>query len=278
MASIIISSDDGELGRLIAKETAEAMGCDVLDASLLADVAAHFEVPEKDLRRLLDPLRHSSAKKGAKRFLLTCIKSMTLERLSQQENVACVDLGAHLYVRGISHVLAVRILADPETLIERIARDEQVSTRKATSLLARRTKQRARWSLGHFGADENDPSLYDMVLTLSNVETEKAVDIIGNLAKYRKFKPMTYSRKCLNDLVLASKVSVTLQPDFPSVKVRADGAKAMVYVKCSKDGKAETAALIKEKAGQIPGVDLVVVYTASSKRGLKKLWREARSS
>lgn len=277
MASINISSDDQELGRTIAAATADALGYECVDQSLLADVAARYDVPESELRRVLDPVASPRISSKSRRLRLAFIESVTLERLLK-EDVVCVGLGAHLYVRGVSHMLMVRVLSDPQTLIERTAEEQKVSLRKAHGIVERNKKRRARWSLSNYGIAEDDASLYDMVISVSQIEQEKVVDVIKDMAGYRKFEPMSYSRKCLNDLALASQISVVLLPDYPDIRVRADGARAIVHVRCSNRKKAETAALIKKKAGRIPGVDLVAVHASSTMRKLASRRRTAASS
>lgn len=88
-----------------------------------------------------------------------------------------------------------------------------------------------------FNLDEMDPSQYDLVISLSQIDQDKAVKIITDTVSYRRFSPMTYSIKCLEDNELASRVRMALLERFPDVRVRANGGKLVV----------ETTALKREK-------------------------------
>ena len=50
---------------------------------------------------------------------MTYIQAVTLEKLLP-DNVVCHGLGAHLYAKGVSHFLKVRILTRPEQLVKEL--------------------------------------------------------------------------------------------------------------------------------------------------------------
>ena len=77
---------------------------------------------------------------------------------------------------------------------------------------------------------------------------------------------MTYSRKCLHDLLLANKVRVALLPKYSEIRVKADGDRVIVHVKCSKRQKPQTVSGIKEIAGKVETVGLVEVHAVSNLR------------
>jgi cytidylate kinase len=268
MTSIIVSSDDLEVGDKVGAMTAEALGYDVLDRRLLAQVAERFDVKEEKLVRLLNraPSRLSSKTRD---LLLARVQTAVLERL-QEGGVVCTNLAAHLYARGVSHVLVIRVLADSEARADATAKAQKVPLRKAQKIIEREKANRSRWSMETYGLDENDPSLYDMVISLSQIEEDKAVEIIRDMSCYRKFRPMSYSVKCMNDLVLSSAVRTSLLPEHPDVQVSADGDKVVVRVKCAKRLKQSIAAAIKKSVGRLPGVRLVEVHAVTSLRHLNQ--------
>jgi cytidylate kinase len=269
MTSVIISSDADSVCQTIGKEVASVLGIELLDASLLEEVAARYKVKEDKLRRVLDAASSSRMSTKSRDLLLAYIQTVTLERMVEN-SVVCIDLAAHLYVRAVSHVLMVHVLSDAAAQVNKIAARTKVSPRKAQKLQEREKARRARWSLEGFGIDENSPSIYDMVISLGQIEQEKVVEIIKDMAGYRKFQPMTYSRRCLEDLATASKVRAALLSKFPDIKVGADGDTAIVHIKCSKRQKQKAAGEIKEIAGKIPEVSLVEVHAVQSLRDLKE--------
>jgi len=193
---------------------------------------------------------------------LACIQEATLGQLLG-DNVVCHGLAAHLYVLGVSHALKVRVLSDPEELAGQLSTEAGGLAEKIKKLLKRQDAQRKRWSLEAFQLDEIDPSNYDMVISLSQIDPDEAVKTIANMTAYRKFQPMTYSIKCLRDKELASRVRMALMERFPDVRVQADGGTIVVETKAMKREKQKRTEAIKELAGGIAGVSYVEVHVAS---------------
>jgi cytidylate kinase len=269
MSIIILSSDSLEKGKEIAQKTCTVLDYGLVDRGLLSVIESRCEVPRDKLEWALDELPSSRGRAAdLQRQALGYIQATTLGELLK-DNLVCYGLAAHLYVLGVSHALRVRILADPKELIEEISLLEKVSMEKARDLMERRRKLRQDWSLTLYGQDETDPSQYDLVISLSQIDTEEAVKIISQTVDYRRFAPMTYSINCLKDAELSSRVHACLRDKFPSVKVRADGGTVVVETKGSRRNKLKTAATIKEVVQPMEGVDYVEVHV------LNKLFKKA---
>jgi cytidylate kinase len=192
MPVVIISSDNYDKGREIAQKTAETLGYALLGREVLESVASKYDIPEEKLQRALDEVPSFLGMSSKIRALyLAYIEEATLVGLSG-DKVVCQGLAAHLYVLGVSHVLKVRILADREELTRQVAAREGVSEEKAAKLLSRLASDRQRWSRAAYHRDETDASLYDMVISLNQIESEEAVKTITEMTEYRKFQPMTY--------------------------------------------------------------------------------------
>lgn len=269
MTSIIISSDAYETGHRVGEKTADALGYAYVGRQLLEQVAEQYKVSVDKLLRVLNGSSASKLSGKTNDLLLGYIQTATLEQLLK-DSVVCTGLAAHLYVRDVSHVLMIHVLSDTRALVGALAVEKKISSKKATKILERERARRASWSMDNFGIDEGSPSTYDMVISLEQIEIDKVVDIIKDMAGYRKFQPMTYSRKQLQDLALASRVRVALYAQYPDIRVSADGETAIVFVKCTKRQKQKTTEAIKEIVGQMAGVKLVQVHAVGSIRDLEK--------
>ena len=267
MTSIIVSSDDLEVGHTIGKKTAEALGYHYLDRKLLEQVAKRFDVKKERLERALDGFSAFRFSAKACDLILSQIQTVTLEEV-QKDGVVCANLAAHLFIRNVSHVLMVRLLADSEARAKQTMVQKGVSLKKALKMIDKERSDRRRWSVETFALDENDPSIYDMVISLGQTEMEKAIEIIKDMSGDRKFRPMSYSKKCLSDLVLASKARTLLLPEYPEIKVAADGDKVIVNIRCSRWQKLSNVQAIKKSVGEIPGVSLVEVHAVTNLRKL----------
>jgi cytidylate kinase len=259
MPVVTLSSDSHPSGREIAVRAAAALGYDCVDREILKAVADRHDVPENDLHKALDelPSPFGLTSRNQARYL-AYIEEATLAVLLK-DNVVCSGLAAHLYVRGISHALKIRILADTQKLAGEISSGRTPSPEKLSTLLKRRERLRRRWSLAAYRVDETDPSVYDMVIHLARIDPDEAVRTIVETTGYRKFQPMTYSLKCLKDKALASRVRAALMDRFPDVRVQADGSSVVVQTKALEREKHKRTEVIKKLAGEFPEVTAVEV-------------------
>jgi len=259
MSVIIICSDYLENSRAVAEKTAQSLGYQCLNRSILAEVAREHNLPEEQLVRALDePPRWLGMSSKARRQYLAYIQEATVARLLA-DNRVCYGLAAHFYLRGVSHVLKVRILSDREALASQLLARRQISPEKARKVLNNRAKLRKRWSMAAFQLDETDSALYDLVIKLSQIDADRAVEILTETIGDRRFQPMTYSRKKMEDVALESRAKAVLLERFPGIRVQALHGRLIVQAMALKRDKQNKAAAIKEAAGQIPGVGYVEV-------------------
>ncbi len=260
MSIINISSDVYEEGRKIAQKTAEAMGYAYVGREILRGVAEKYHLSETKLVDAIDkaaPTLRMSLK--LRKQLMAYIQEAVLGEMLK-DNIVCQGLAAHLYVLGVSHVLKVRILIDPEERARNYAQTHNMSVKKAEKLLAREKKLRQQWSFSEFRFDETDPSKYDLMVSLSQIDPDEAVRIITETVCSRKFQPMNYSEKCLKDLELAARVRVLLMDKYPSSRVQANGGNLIIETLGLTREKRKREAAIKELAENIPGVNYVEVH------------------
>ena len=260
MSIIIISSDSYGIGRDMAKSTAEAMGYDFLGREILGRVTVKYEIPEERLIKALEeyPSFFGKSLKLWNRHLAYIQEAVMSDLL--KDNLVCQGLAAHLYVLGVSHALRVHILSDAEESVRQLVSQEGISTEKARKRFNREKKRRRRWSMEAFNLDETDPSQYDLVISLSKIDPDEAVKLIGETISYRRFKPMTYSIKCIHDIELAARVRAALLERFPDVRVHASSGVVVVKTTALKREKKKRMNIIREIAGGIQGVEYVEVH------------------
>ncbi len=261
MPIIIISSELAEPEKEIIAGTAASLGYQVLGPDVLKTIASVHNVPADTLTEALKKSPAGWRWKRSKRwsYYLACIESEVLERL-KADHIVCWGLAAHLYVQGVSHALKIRMVSDRIKGIAAIATEKNMSQQRAEKWLADEDKRRQQWSMAAFGQDELSPSLYDMVLNLGQIDPDEAVQTITAAAGYRKFKPMTYSIKSLDDNALAAKVKTKLLVSLSDVSVQAMDGKVVVTSKALKRERQKKIAAIKDIAGTVEGVEYVEVH------------------
>lgn len=272
MPIILFSSDFYEKGRQLAEKTAETLGYKYVDREILPSVAEKYGIAEAKLKRALDetPTLMGMPSKAWKLYLAYIQEAVLGELLD--DKVVCHGLAAHLYVLGVSHVLKIRILMDPDERAREVSNQNEVSLQKAGKIVRRQDKQRRKWSLDAFNQDETDPGLYDMVINISQIAPDEAVEMITTATGYRKFRPMTYSIKCLQDRELAARVRAALLKSFPDVRVQARDGAVVVEIKALKREKRRKAAAVKSIVGEISGVHYVEVHV------INDIFRQAAES
>lgn len=260
MPVVIISSDTPERECLTAKDVAAHLGYKLLGRELLVDVAKSQGIAEEKLVEALDqtPAFFTMSSRRRKE-LLTHIQASCLDRLREDQTV-CYGLSANLFITGVSHAVRVRILTDPKERVAGFVRGKGAAEEKAYSIMRKMDLARSRWSMESYGTDERSPELYDIVLNLANMEFEKAVEIICNTAGYRKFQAMTYSRRRLWDMALASRVRELLLHQFPKTRVEVSDGTVMVQVQSMGRNHHKRQQAVRDLACQVPGVRNVEVH------------------
>ncbi len=263
MSIITISSDSYEVGREIAEKTAKILNYKCLGREILSKAAEKHGIPEANLSKALDEvpsLLGISAKLRERH--LAYIKAYVLNLLLD-DNTVCYGLAAHLYLTDISHVLKVGIISNPKKIISRIASEKNISEEKAENFIKKRKEQCRRTSLQVFHVDETDASQYDLVINLGQIDRKRAMDIITETVNDRKFKPITYSLNCIEDIELENRVKAVLLEHFSNIKVLAKRGTVVVETKAFKFKKEKKCNSIKEMAGKLSGVVNIEVHTNS---------------
>jgi cytidylate kinase len=261
MPIIIISSDSAQTAEKIATSTAKAMDYQCIGPELLSEIATQCQLPADKMTESLGVSKSSWRRMRPKRRaqLLSCIEAEVLDRL-KVDNVVCWGMGAHLYVQGVSHALKVRLLIDEEQHVKEVARQRNISVKKAAKWLQGEMRKKEQWSQSAYGQNELDPAMYDLVINLGNIDPDEAVRTISGAVAYRKFKPMTYSIKNLEGIAMAAEVKAKLLETMSDVRVQARDGRVVVTSKALKREKRKKAAAIKEIAGKVDGVEFVEVH------------------
>lgn len=104
-------------------------------------------------------------------------------RLANEDNLILMGRGGQYILQNFENAFHLLLVADLKDRIKFIQGFYKLSDAKAEQAVMRGEKKRANL-YRKFGKDDyNDPSLYHMVLNMSRVSLEKAVDIVCTLIK-----------------------------------------------------------------------------------------------
>ena len=178
MPIVTISRGSYSRGREVAEKLAKKLQYDCVSREILLEASEEFNIPEISLVRaihdspsVLERIRH-----GRERYI--SFYQYALLKYVQKDNVVYHGLAGQFFLRHISHVVKVRILASPEDRLNEVMQRDGVGQREAEHILRKDDEERRRWGMKLYGIDTWDSRLYDMVLLIDQLTVDDAVELI----------------------------------------------------------------------------------------------------
>ena len=164
MAIITISRGSYSRGKEIAEKVAQKIGYECIARDVLVEASKDFNIPELKLVRAIHdaPSILDRVVYGKDKYV-AYIQKAILQHL-QKDNVVYHGLAGHFFVKDISHVLKVRILAEMEDRVRLEMARHGISEKEARRVLEHDDEERKKWSQHLYGIDTGDPRLYDLVI------------------------------------------------------------------------------------------------------------------
>ena len=259
MPIITISRGSYSKGKEVAEKVAQRLGYDCISREILVEASEHFNIPEiKLVRALHDAPSVLERFTYGKEKYLAFFEAAFLDNV-RKDNVVYHGLGGHFYLKGVKHVLKVRILADLEDRVRLEMEREKISRDEALYVLKKDDQERRQWSLRLFGADTWDPNLYDLVIHIRKITVEDAVDIITHTVRLDHFRTTSESQEAIEDLATAARVKARLIDACPSVRVRAKDQVVYVDTQAGATVAEQLGDELKVLAKQVSGVKEVKI-------------------
>ena len=241
MAIITISHEMGAGGPEIGMTVAQRLGYRYADHELILDTAQRYGLLEEKLSHLdeskpsfferLDTETHQ---------YITAIQTTLLE-FADQDNVVLMGRSGQWLLRGIPHVLRVRVKAPFELRVKRALKKmagqmgEAVNPRTVTDMVRRDDAEKSGRFRYLYELDINDPSLYELVLNTEKVSTETAVELVATAARRPDFATTEAGRQVVADRALASRVQVALatQPETRKYRITVEAQQGVVTLEAT---------------------------------------------
>ena len=255
MAIVTISRGSASGGLMLAQGLAGRLGYRLVSREDILQSASKYGVSGEKLQEALlkPPGFWERFQHERKRYL--CFVQAALCEHAKEDRIIYHGNAGHILLRGISHVLCVRIIAPMAFRIHMLMERENLVREEAIRYIEKMDRQRKDWTLFLYGVDWLDPSLYDLTINLTTLDIEGAVDLVAATAERKEFQSTAESKKAMEDLYLASCVRSALAADHRTasieVEVEADGD--VVYLK----GRVRPSSAIDsilEVAGKVEGV------------------------
>ena len=264
MSIITISRGSYSKGKEIAEKVAAELGYECVSRDILLEASEQFNTPEIKLVRALHdaPSVLNKFTHGKERFV-AYIQEALLTHF-QRDNVVYHGLAGQFFLRGVSHALKVRIIADIEDRVRNEMEREKISHEQAIKILKKDDDERRRWSMTLYGVDTTDAALYDLCIRVRKVTVDDAVQIICHTARLSHFQTTEASQKTLDDLTLSARVQSAIVGSWPDAKVEAKDGKVVIHAEAPRLKEAKVCNQIAVIARQVPGVADVSVEASPS--------------
>lgn len=254
MSIVTISRGSYSHGKEVAEKVARRLGYECIAREVLLEASEFYNVPEAKLIQAIQnaPSFLDKFVYGKEKYIAYI--QAALLRHFRRDNVVYHGMAGHFFVRGVPHVLKVRIIADMEERIKIVMEREKLSRKEAIKYIEQLDEERKKWSKQLYGIDTWDPSLYDLVLHIKKLTVDDAVEIICHTLQIEHFKTTPESQKAMEDLALAAEVKAAIASVRPDAEVTSKDGIVLVTLKAH---EGQEPVVVKELQGlvsHIPGV------------------------
>jgi cytidylate kinase len=255
---VTVSRGSASGGQALAEGLAQRLGYDLVSREDVIEAATRFGISEQRLQEaLLKPVRLWDRFGHERRRYIAFVQEALCERASVDRVIYHGNAG-HLLLRGVSHVLCVRLIAPMAYRVGAVMDRRDMSRDEAEQYIRDTDRQREQWTRFLYGVDWLDPGLYDLTVNLQTLDVESAVGLVALAAQRPAFQPTDESRQAMADLLLASRVRAALaaDKDTASVEVEVRASGGVVHLR----GKVRPASVVEDIlriAGEVPGVAAV---------------------
>ncbi len=257
MAIIIVSHQMGAGGPEIGMALAQRLGYRYVDQELLLDAVRRYGLAEDKLSHLDESKPTFFERFDAEtRHHITVLQTTLLE-LAELDNAVLMRGGGQWLLRGIPHVVRVRVIAPFEhrvkNWIKRAAAmtGETYTQRAAADFVRRDDTEKAGRMRYLYEVDIADPMLYEMIVNTEMLRYEAVVGMIETAVRRPELATTEAGRQVVASRALASRVQVALamHPETRRYRITVDAQGGVVTLE-------GTAALDRavDVARGVPGV------------------------
>jgi len=211
MAIIAISRGTFSGGEALAERVADRLGYACLSRETnLEEAAQTYGVPAADLVVAMEKRPSFLQRVLGERTAHLAVVRATLCAHAQADNLVYHGLAGHLLLPGIAHVIRVRVIADLDYRVKAARQQRELGPAEALAYIDKVDRERRQWVRFLFEVEWDDPHFYDLILNLSRVSLGTACETVARLAEHDEFKATADSRRAMQNLALASRVSAKL--------------------------------------------------------------------
>jgi cytidylate kinase len=225
MAIVTVSHEMGSGGAEIGAALAERLGYRYVDQDMITQAAHQYGVGEEKLTQLDETKPSCSSASTSRRASTSPCSSRRLD-VAENDNGVLMGRGGQVLLRGIAHVLRVRVTAPFDMRVKRVVKKmagqmgESVDVRTTAEMLRRNEHEKYGRMRYLYDVDWGDPALYDVVFNTEKLSCEAGVDVILGCSTAPSWRrPRPRARRCATGR-FASRVRTALAAHHETRKYR----------------------------------------------------------
>ena len=226
MSILTVSHEIGAGGPEIGQKVADQLGWHYVDQELISDAALRYGVLEEKLSSL-DESKPSLFERfdAETRRYITVLQTAVFE-FAEQDRVVLMGRAGQWLLRGLPHVLRLRVMAPFDRRVKRLAKKlsgqmgEQTNPRTVQDMARRDDSEKLGRMRYLYEVDLRDPSLYDLVVNTDKLSIDAAVEMVAATLERPELVTTPEAQQLVTDRALASRIQVALATNPETRKYR----------------------------------------------------------
>jgi cytidylate kinase len=226
MSILTVSHEIGAGGPEIGQKVADQLGLHYVDQELISDAALRYGVLEEKLSSL-DESKPSLFERfdAETRRYITVLQTAVFE-FAEQDRVVLMGRAGQWLLRGLPHVLRLRVMAPFDRRVKRLAKKlsgqmgEQTNPRTVQDMARRDDQEKLGRMRYLYEVDLRDPSLYDLVVNTDKLSIDAAVEMVAATLERPELVTTPEAQQLVTDRALASRIQVALATNPETRKYR----------------------------------------------------------
>ncbi len=273
MQIISISRGSQSLGIEFAEKLSENLRYECVSREDLLEAATERGIPVGKLETAIVKPHSPSERLALELEHFKALATSILCEKALDHDIVYHGRTGHLLLRGVDHILKVRVVGDMEQRIAAVENRLRLSRKKAQKYIDAVEEDRRRWVREFYHEDWDAYSLYDFIVNLSQLSVGNAAMAACSMVDLPEFRSTPASELALRDLQLTALARLALAESERTggLTLRLSASKGIVYVTYSYR-QAKQLDDITDVLGKVPGVRQVVFTEAQT----NLLWIQER--
>ncbi len=214
MAIITISRGTSTGGKELAEAVAEKLGYKLVAEEVLVNAAKEYGMAVDQVQHAIKDKPGFFESTGSIRVHAMTFVAAALSGEIKNEKIVYHGHAGHLFLRGVPHVLRIRVIASMEHRIQKAMEQHEFDWQQAADFIKKADDARVKWSQFLFHVDTRDPSLYDLIIAVDRINIADACDIVCTAAALKRFQKTPESQERLDNFILSTEIKAAVAKEI----------------------------------------------------------------